>query len=109
MRTCISHESALIRQIVSYGIHFARSESPVGHNVLFCAGRYNSTINSILYGSFNDIVSAQFNSTMDEAQLRTVSFLLELIEIRDSRHEFYNQLCLTKSELNDIVTFICTC
>src|SRR5664279_5413760 len=57
MRTCISHESALIRQIVSYGIHFARSESPVGHNVLFCAGRYHSTINSILYGSFNDIVS----------------------------------------------------
>jgi len=38
---CLSHDSYLIRFVANYAIMHARSQSFLGHNVLFCAHRYN--------------------------------------------------------------------
>ena len=46
---------------------------------------------------------------MAAAQLRTSSFLSELIEIRDSEDNFSNNFILSYAELCDIITYICTC
>ncbi len=107
-RDCISHESSLIRQIASYGINQARSESPLGRNMLFCADRFSTPLNSLLFSSSKS-VSSYFNSTVADDQLRTSSFLNELIEIRDRPSSFVcSSLILSYVELCDVISFICT-
>ena len=108
VRDCISHESSLIRQIASYGIYYARSESPMGLNMLFCTDRYCSPLNKLLFSSSKSI-SSYFHSTVDVAQVRTSSFLYELIDIRDNAYNFDNSFLLSYGELGDIISFICTC
>ena len=107
-RDCTSHESGLIKQIASYGIYYARSESPLGHNMLFCTDRYRSPLDSLLFSSLN-IINSYFDSTVDDAQLRTASFLPELIEIRDGKYKFSNSFILSYIELCDIITYISSC
>ena len=75
---------------------------------MFCAERYHSALNCILHASFSDIINLQFRCTVDETQLQAVGFLSELIEIRDNLNMF-SQFILSRSELNDIIVFICTC
>ena len=43
VRSCIAHESSLIRFIAQYGVLYARSSSFLGQNVLFYMPRYNFT------------------------------------------------------------------
>ena len=100
--------TCLVRQTTSYGIYHGRSESPLGQNMLFCIDRYRSPVNILLFSSFN-IVNSYFNSTVDAAQLRTSSFLSELVKIRDRMDEFSNNFILSYAELCDIITYICTC
>ena len=76
--------------------------------MLFCADRYRSTLNSLLFSSFN-IVTSYFDSTVDDAQLCTASFLSELIEIRDRKDTLFDNFILSYAELCDIITYICTC
>jgi hypothetical protein len=108
VRDCISHESGLIKHIASYEIYYARSDSPLGQNMLFCTDRYRSPVNSLLFSSFN-IVNSYVNSTVIDAQLRTSSFLSELIEIKDGKDKFSSSFILSYPELCDIITYICTC
>ena len=107
-RACISREPGLIQQVASYGIYYARSESPLGQNMLFCADRYRSTLNNLLFSSFQ-IVTSYFDNTVDDAQLCTASFLSELIEIRDRTETLFDNFILSYAELCDIITYICTC
>ena len=76
--------------------------------MLFCIDRYHSPVNSLLLSSFS-IINSYFNNTVDSAQIRASSFLSELIEIRDSKDNFYNNFILSYAELCDIITYICTC
>jgi len=41
----LSHDSYLIRFVANYAVMHARSQSFLGHNVLFCAHRYNLSVN----------------------------------------------------------------
>jgi hypothetical protein len=107
-RTCISHEVPLIRQTAIYAIMYARSDSPLGQNMLFCSQRYHSSLDSLLFSPFN-IVNNYVNSAVDENQLRVCSFLSEMIEVRDRRERFFNNFILSNAELNDIITYVCTC
>ena len=107
-RACLLHESALIRQIATYGIYIARNESFLGQNVLFCAERYRCTVGDLLFGSINNIIHSFANSSLDEKQLSNVTFLAELIDIRDNRRDF-SRLNLSHDEVSDIISFVCTC
>jgi len=45
VRSCLSHDSYLIRCVANYAVVHARSQSFLDHNVLFCAHRYNVSVN----------------------------------------------------------------
>ena len=109
-RDCITHVSGIIKRVASYGIYYARNESPLGQNMLFCIDRYRSPLNSLLFSS-RRIVNSYFDSTVDDAQLSTASFLIELIDIRDGqfKFKFSDSFVLSYTELCDIITYICTC
>ena len=107
-RLCVSHESKLISQIASCGIHFARCNSPMDSNILFCADRYQTNIDNILSGSTNHVVYSHYYRSITDAQLRASSFLSELLSIRDNRQSFFGSTAFTKPELVDIISHICT-
>ena len=103
----MSHESKLISQIASYCIKFARCKSPMGSNILFCADRYQTTVDDILSGSSSYVVYSHYNRSITDVQLRASSFLSELISNRDSRQSFSGSVALTKAELADLINHIC--
>jgi len=49
IRTCALHDSFLIRSVAQYGKIYARSQSIIGQNVLFCAQRYHRSISDVTY------------------------------------------------------------
>jgi len=59
-----------ISQIASYCIHFARCNSPMGLNTLFCADQFQTNIDSILNGSSTHIVYSYHNRSIADVQLR---------------------------------------
>jgi hypothetical protein len=69
-RDCILHKTGLIKQIASYGIFYARSESPLGRNTLFRIDKYRSLLHSLLFSSYH-FNNSYFYTTVDDAQLRT--------------------------------------
>jgi len=48
VRSCLSHDSYLIRFVANNAVVHARSQSILGRNVLFCAHRYNCSVNICL-------------------------------------------------------------
>ena len=91
---CILHESGLIKQAECYVIYYARSELPLGQNFLFWIARYRSPLHSFLSSSYH-FINSYFYTTVDDDQLRTSSFLSELIEIRDGMAKFSNNFILS--------------
>ena len=55
------------------------------------------------------IIYSQYYSTLDDGQLHIADFLSELIDVRDNRHEFADNLSLSYDEVNDIILYVCTC
>jgi len=107
-RSCVSHESQFISQIASCCIHFARCNSPMGLNILFCADRFKTNIDGFLHGSSNYIIHSYYNRSIADVQLRAFSFLYELISARDSRQSYFGNVTVTKAELTDIINHICS-
>jgi len=107
-RSCVSHESQFISQISSYCIHFARCNSPMGLNMLFCADRFKTNIDGILHGSCNYIVYSYYNRSIADLQLRASCFLSELISTRDSRQSYFGNVAVTRAQLTDIINHICS-
>jgi len=48
VRSCLSHDSYLIGIVANYTVVHARSQSFLGHDVLFCAHRYICLLTSVL-------------------------------------------------------------
>jgi len=57
VRSCIRHESAFVQFIALHGLH-ARSHSLFGRNVVFCAQRFNCSINDLIYGRLLIIINS---------------------------------------------------
>jgi len=101
VRSCIRHESAFIQFIVLHGLH-ACSRSRFGRNVVYCAERFNCSINDLIYGRLPIIINSYVRNSVDEITLDRVAFLRELILMRDS------SLTLPSDELNDVISHVCT-
>jgi len=81
-------ESHFISQTASYCIHFARCNSPMGLNILFCADRFQTNIDGILNGSSNYIVHSYYTRLIADIQLnvRLVSCMTSLaLETAENR------------------------
>jgi len=58
VRSCIRHESAFVPVIALHGLH-ARSRSLFGRNMVYCAERFNCSVNDLIYGQ--EVVINLFN------------------------------------------------
>jgi len=105
VQSCIRHESAFVQLIALYGLH-ARSRSLFGRNVIYCAERFNCSINDLIYGRLPIIISSYVRNSADETTLDHVAFLGELIMIRDCSLTLSG--LLSSDELNDVISHVCT-
>jgi len=64
---CLSHDTYLIRCVANYAVVHARSQSILGHNILFCAHCYTVSVN-ICYrlNSFNNLVMSFVHNSIDD-------------------------------------------
>ena len=106
IRSCTSHESALIRFIAYYGVTFFRGFSVLGQNISFCTYRYDCSLFDVLYGSINNTVHSYVADSVSDINLCYGNFLTELIMIRDGILSISDNI--TTDELNIIIDFICT-
>jgi len=106
VRSCIRHESAFVQFIALHGLH-ARSRSLLGRNVVFCAQRFNCSINDLIYGRLPTIINSYVRNSVDETTLDRVALLTELIMIRDSSLTLSG--LLSSDEQKDVIfSHVCT-
>jgi len=92
---------------VQYGALYARSQSILGQNVLFCAQRYHRSINDVIYNQVNSCINSfAYNSVDCETHL-AANLLTEALMLRDRVYCFSNGFSLSHDELNDIINYIC--
>jgi hypothetical protein len=105
VRSCIRHESDLVQFIALHGL-YARSRSLFGRSLVFCAKRFNWSINDLIYGRLPIIINSYVRNSVDETTVDRAAFLRELIMIRDSSLTISG--LLSSDELNDIISHVCT-
>jgi len=105
VQSCIRHESACVQFTALHGLH-ARSRSLFGRNVVFCAQRFNCSINDSIYGRLPIIINSYIRILVDETTLDCVAFLRELVMIRESSLTLSGSL--SGDELNDVISHVCT-
>jgi len=76
-----------------------------GRNVVFCAQRFNCSINDLILGRLPIIINSYVRNSVDETTLDRVAFLKELIMIRDSSLTLSG--LLSSDELNDVILHVC--
>jgi len=92
--SCIRHESAFGKFIALHGVH-ARSRSLFGRRVVYCAERFNCSINDLIYGRIPIIYNSYVSNSFDETTLDCVAFLRELIMNYDSgQFTYINRLVI---------------
>jgi len=69
VRSCIRHESAFVQFIALH----ARSRSLFGRNIVFCAERFNCSINDLIYGRLPIIINSYVRNSDDETTIDRTS------------------------------------
>ena len=89
---------------------YGRYSSPIGHNALFCAQRYNCSIQDISIGTLNakHTVDNYFNNSIDDSQIQTASFVQELIMLLENTLELSSSVSFLREEYNLIINNVCT-
>jgi hypothetical protein len=108
IKVCIGNTSSLVRAVTNYGIQYARYNSLLGHNVLFCAKLYGCSVRDIINGSVNRIVNNFVFNSVEDCQLQTASLVHELLLLRESALELSSNMILSRSELDWLVQVVCT-
>jgi hypothetical protein len=96
----------VIRSVAAYATKYARNSSCLGRNLLWCCQRYSCSLDDIFHGYGNDFVYRFCNAQILESHLQASEFLYELILIRDG--SFLLPSNLTRDEIDDIITYLCT-
>jgi hypothetical protein len=109
LHCCINSEFDLVRFAAMHGAKFGRSLSPIGHNTLFCINRYRSSLYDLFSDSRKSIISEYYTSTVSDEIMRKVEFLEESLSYRDALFRPHISGCLlSRSEIQDIISFLCT-
>jgi hypothetical protein len=107
IRACISHESDLLRFVVSHGVFHSRCMSNLGLNVWFCCNRYRCSVADLLYRPMGDPIKAAAHDLFNDDMRCRANFLYELLSLRDNRLDL-NNFALSKSEIVSMLDYICT-
>jgi len=76
--------------------------------VVFCAERFNCSVNNLIYGRLPIIFYSCVLNSVDETTLNHVTFLRVFIMIRDSSLTLLGLLSSDADELNDVTSHVCT-
>ena len=83
---CIHHDSEIIRSVASYSLLFARNDSVLGKNAIFCSQRYGRTLDELFLENVH-LSTHVINNYCDEQTLEdrmsTALFLHECVLLRD--------------------------
>jgi len=106
VRSYLAHDSYHIMFVANYALVHARSQSFLGHNVLFYAHRYNCYVNMCnRLSSIDNLVKSIEHNSIDDNMRCFANFLYELIMIRERRLYFNNSVLLT-GDVNYIIHYI---
>lgn len=106
--TCITNKSRLVRCVAQYGLIYARYNSFLGSNALFCAQRFNCHVGDVVDGHVDRIINKYVRDLVIDSQLRTAYFVEELINIRDNVSTLSNSVVFTRAEISDVIQLACT-
>jgi len=102
VRSCLHHESNIVRSVAWYSVLHGHYRSPTGRNVLFCLGRYNCTFNDLLsYHSINHIISQLVSASHTEVQRAIASLSSECFLLCDG--SLHLPGCFSHTDINDII------
>jgi len=73
--------------------------------VVYCAERFNCSINDLIYGRLPIIINSHVRNSVDESTLDRVAFLRELIMIQESWLTLLG--LLSSDDLNDAISHAC--
>jgi len=108
VHSCLSHDSHFIRFVANYAVVHARSQSFLGHNVLFCAHQYHFSVNSCYrLSSFDNLVKSFVHNSIDDNMHYNLLYELIVIIIRE-RRLYLNDSVLLTGDVNDIIHYVCT-
>jgi len=109
VRSCLSHDSYLIRFVANYAVVHARSQSFLDHNVLFSARHhYNFSVNICKrLSSCDNLVKSFVHHSIDDNMRCFANLLYELIMVRE-RRLYLNDSVLLTGDVNDIINYVCT-
>jgi len=82
IRTCALHDSLLIRSVAQYGAIYARSQSIIGQNVLFCSQRYHQSISDVIYNPAHSFMNSFVYNSVD-FETHIVSVLISDLCVRE--------------------------
>ena len=105
IRRCLSDDSShLVRAIVLHSLMFARSQSPIGYNFLYCMRRYCF--------DFFDFCNCNYfiikPHSVKSADISIVDLLRELVHLRDGSLTFSEHSFLNYSDISYILQYIST-
>jgi hypothetical protein len=105
-RTCLNHQSSLVRFVSSHSIFYARGYSYLGRNASLCAFRYDATISDLFAGAFTRLISAFVQSLSDSASLAAADMLVDALRLREGLAELpHSETSLTKDDINYIIEY----
>jgi len=106
MRSCMVHNTNVVRSVANYGILFGRCESPVGRNVLYCMRRFNAVLSDILSEEFDTFVWKHVTKDISDEQEQSASLLKECILLRDGFLSLPEIFALT--DIENIISEVCS-
>jgi hypothetical protein len=95
------------RSVAAYATKYARNSSCLGRNLLWCCQRYSWSLDDIFHGYGNDFVYRSCNAQIQDVHLLASEFLCELILIRNG--SFLLPSNMRRDEIDNIITYLCTC
>mgnify|MGYP003530238777 FL=1 len=106
---CLNSECRLVQFVVKYGLLFGHMQSLCGRNALFCANRYLFSITDMFVPHFSvNIIKQRCAETTTTDDVAVVSFLLELLFLRDNTFYLSDSNFFTKNDFTSMIAYMCS-
>jgi len=111
--SCLFGVSRLVRSVAWHSIVVAKYNSVLGNNALLCCERYGWTQEDFVHGFINldnNVFSEFCAECVSDSERNSALFLLEVLYVREGRFSVVMPpgFDWNSSELNDIISAICT-
>ena len=105
LRRCLTDSSSqLVRTITIHGLLFSRAHSSIGYNFMYCMRRYCFNFIDFINGKYS--VARHCYRSVLPADLNVVSFLQELLYLRDGALTFSEHLFLDTNDITYIIDHV---